>query len=231
MRGVSKTLLALAVVAMFALGLSACGGGDSGDSTATTASESTATTPAQDGGSSGQGQSQGKGDDQGGSQDHSQQGSDDSSGSGDPAAEEGSAPFRTPGGDNSIQNFGEEPDETEFEAAERVATEFLEARAKSNWAGMCATLAAQAVEPLEQLAAKSPQLKGKGCAALLASVLSSTPASSRANTLTDGIASFRVQGDRGFALYHGPDGVDYFLVMFEEDGEWKVGSLAPSEFP
>jgi hypothetical protein len=228
MRGVSKSLLALAVVALLAFGLSACGGGDdSTDSTATTAQESTATTPSQ-GGSDDQGQQQTQGEDQNGGQG---QGSEDPSGSEDSSAEEGNASFRTPGGDNSIQNYGEEPDGSEVEAAEAVLDDFMEARAASDWSGICASLAAAAVAPLEDLAAKASQLKGKGCPAILAALLSRAPASSRANTLTDGIASFRVEGDRGFALYHGPKGVNYFVPMVKEDGEWRVGSLAPSEFP
>lgn len=46
-----------------------------------------------------------------------------------------------------------------------------------------------------------------------------------------GIASLRVEGDRGFALYHGAKDVGYFVPMVKEEGEWKVGALAPSDFP
>ena len=59
----------------------------------------------------------------------------------------------------------------------------------------------------------------------------SVPGLEPGNTLTGGIASFRVEDDRGYALYHGPKGVNYFVPMVNEDGEWKVGALAPSEFP
>jgi hypothetical protein len=225
MRGVSKPLLALAAVVLLAFALGACGSG-SDDSTATTsAQETTATTPsAGSETSSPSDETKGEGE----SQESSGSGGSDDSSSG---SDEASAEFRTPGGDNSIQNYGEEADESELEAADTALSEFLAARAKGDWDGMCAALAKAAVEPIEDLAARAPQFKGSGCAAVLETFLSSSPASSRANTLTDGIASFRVEGDRGFALYHGPKGVDYFVSMVKEDGEWKVGSLATSEFP
>jgi hypothetical protein len=206
MRGVWRFALALAVVALLVSGLAACGGDDAGSSTAVTTGEST--TPAT-------AEKQGPGGD----------GGDDSS------ADRGSAGFRTPGGDNSIQTFGEEADDAEVAAASVVLVGYLEARSEEDWAGQCTYLAKAAVAPLEELVARSPQFKGKGCAAALPALMAGTPASTRANTLTGTIASLRVEGDRGFALYHGADGVDYFVPMAKEDGEWKLGAIAPSEFP
>jgi hypothetical protein len=143
---------------------------------------------------------------------------------------EASAAFRTPGGDNSIQNYGEEADGEELEAATVVLADFMTARANDDWAAACTYLAEAATKPLEELAARSSKLKGEGCPGILAALVEGAPASARDNTLTDGIASLRVEGDRGFALYHGPKGVDYFVPMTKEDGEWKVGTLAPTEF-
>lgn len=143
----------------------------------------------------------------------------------------GSAAFRTPGGDNSIQNFGEEGDAGEVAAATAALEAFMKARAKDQWAQVCSSLAKAAVAPLAQISSGSPQLKGKGCAAILAALTGATPASTRANTLIGPVASLRFEGDRGFALYHGPKGVNYFIPMTKEDGEWKVGALAPTEFP
>jgi hypothetical protein len=147
------------------------------------------------------------------------------------ASGEGSAAFRTPGGDNSVQNFGEEADAAELEAAAATLVAYMRSRAEDDWAKECAYLAKTTVAPLQQLASSSPQLKGKGCGAVLAALSSGTPASVRVNTMAGGLASLRVEGDRGFALYHGTHGVDYFVPMVKEDGEWKVGALAPNEFP
>lgn len=226
MRGVSKPLLALAALFLLALSLAACGGGDSdGTTAAATTDEATATAPQPStDGSDGQSDSGGEGS----SEDPS---TSPDTGSTPAPTGEGSAAFRTPGGDNSIQNFGEEPDAEEIEAANAALAGYLQARSKEDWKGMCAYLAKAALLPLEDLAARAPQLKGKGCAGLLEALLSTSQSLSRTNTLVEGIASFRVEDDRGFALYHGPKDVDYFMQMVKEDGEWRVGSLAPSEFP
>lgn len=147
------------------------------------------------------------------------------------SAGQGSSSFHTPGGDNSVQNFGNEADGAEVAAATTVLAGYLQARARGDWGKDCVLLARTAVTPLKQLAAKSPELKGKGCAGILAALVAYVPKSSRASTMTSGIASLRVQGDRGFALYHGAKGINYFMPMVKEDGQWKVGSLASSEFP
>jgi hypothetical protein len=143
----------------------------------------------------------------------------------------GSAAFRTPGGDNSIQNFGEEADAAEVDAASTALAAYLRARSKDDWSGQCDLLAQAALAPLEELAAGSPQLKAKGCAAILEVLSSGAATATLTSTMPDGVASLRVEDDRGFALYHGAKGVDYFVPMVKEDGEWKVGALAPSEFP
>jgi hypothetical protein len=159
-------------------------------------------------------------------------GGDAGEGSSDSSSEDdGSAGFRTPGGDNSVQNFGEEAEATEREAAEAALAGYLEARAEGDWAGQCDYLAKVTLKPIEQLAARSPEVKGKGCAALLEALSAGLPASARADTMTDGIGSLRVEGERGFVLYHGAEGVDYFVPMLDEDGEWKVAALAPTESP
>jgi hypothetical protein len=207
-----KTLLAVAAAALLAFGLVACGGGDDGStgSTATSSGARGTITTAPESADSGGNEKQ-SGDDSG--------------------SDEGSAAFRSPGGDNSIQNFGDEVDPEEREAAEVALIAYLEARADGEWGESCEYLAEAATTPLEQLAESSPKLKGKSCAAIVAALSSQLPTSSRENPVTDGIVSLRVEGDRGFALFHGPKGVDYFVPMVEEDGEWKVGALAPSEFP
>lgn len=143
----------------------------------------------------------------------------------------GGASFRTPGGDNSIQTFGEEADGAEVDAASTALAGYLSARAEDDWGKGCSYLARATVAPLEELTSRSPQFEGKGCAAALSALLGGTPSSSRVNTMSDGIASLRIEGDRGFALYHGHKGVNYFVPMVKEDGKWKVGALEPTEFP
>jgi hypothetical protein len=194
---------ALALGALLVARLAACGGGDSSESTTTATERAQAST----GGRTAQNRPA-------------------------PApAGEGSASFRTPGGDNSIQNYGEEADASEVEEATAALAGYLRARAKGDWESSCAYLAKDTLAPLEELAARSSQLKGKRCGEILAALEGQVPASARANTLTGRVASLRVQGERAFALYHGAGGVDYFVPMTREDGAWKLGAVAPSEFP
>jgi len=39
----------------------------------------------------------------------------------------------------------------------------------------------------------------------------------------------RINGDRGFVLYHGANGHSHAMLMLQEDGAWKVGSLEPGQ--
>lgn len=225
-----KKLLALALFALLVAGLAACGGsGDSGStqSTATASSPSTSTTPSSDGSGANEkqagGEKGGSGGDSGGSA-----GGNSTSGGG---SDEASAEFRTPGGDNSIQDYGQEADSAELAEAEEAIVAYLDARASSNWEESCEYLAKMAREPIEKLAESSPQLKGKKCGAVIAALSGRLPKAALASPVVEGIAAVRFRGDRGFALFHGPKGTDFFISLVREDGQWKVGSLAASEFP
>ncbi len=225
-----KTLLALMLAALLALAAVGCGDSSSDDSgtttTATTGAGET-TQSSREGDDNGGATEKEHGDDKGGPK----EGGDDSGAGKGSSAGEGSAAFRTKGGDNSIQNFGDEADESEREGAEANVNAYLEARAKGDWKKSCEVLAKGAIKPLEQLAESSPQLKGKGCAAIIGALSAQLPASSRANPLVGGVASLRIEGDQGFALFHGPHGTDFFIPLAKEGNEWKVGALAASEFP
>jgi hypothetical protein len=206
MRWEARFTLVLALAVLLASALAACGGSDdSAQSTAAVAPEETAATTEAEG---------------------SPRGGKEPSRSG-----QGSAGFITPGGDNSIQNFGQEADEAEREEAASALESYMRAFAAGNWAKSCRYLSDSAVRSLRQFAAGTAKLEGKGCAALLPPLVTGAPASDRANTVTDGVASLRVGGERAFALYHGPDGVDYFMPMEKQGGTWKVTTLSPQEFP
>lgn len=216
MRGVSKLLLATALAALLATGVGACGGDDSDDSTAdsgTTATQTTgpSTTP----------------DDRGDKAPGANEPGDDSG----PSGGGGSAGFRTPGGDNSIPDYGNEATGAEFEEASDAVVGFLRARAKDDWGTVCSYMAVAALKPIENIASRASQSEVEGCPELLTTLTADAPASSRPSTIGDGIDSLRAEGMRGFALYHGTDGADYFVPLVKEDGEWKVGTLAPTAFP
>lgn len=242
MGGQGKLALSLLLAAVLAVLVSACGGG--GDSTsaplsgtgATATGESTTTAPTEtkstttDGtdrmpkptGKGGSGTPEktepGEGADKG---------NDRSGGSGGTGASAGerSAEFRTPNGDNSIQSYGEEAGDAEREAASAVVETYMTARAAANWQEACAQIDPTVIKSLEELVAP-----GSGCPATFVAITRKVEPSAWANTMTGPIASLRVEGDHGFALYHGTGGRDYFVQMTRRDG-WLVAGLEPTEFP
>jgi hypothetical protein len=135
--------------------------------------------------------------------------------------------FRVPGGDNSIQEFGEETDAAERAAAMIPIAGLYRALESGDWTAVCSTyLSAANVEQLELLAEKSPQLKGKDCPSVLGGLSQST--GKGPDTPDGGIVSFRVEGDTGFAIYWGIDGKGYAFALKSEGGAWKLTALAPT---
>jgi hypothetical protein len=139
----------------------------------------------------------------------------------------GSGQYRTRGGDNSIQNFGEEADESELEAAAEAVHGFYVARAEEEWSRACSYLAQSMRAQLEQLAEQSPQLSGKECPAILQALTRPLSASARRETTVVDAGSLRREGERGFLIYYGAGRTVYAITLEEEGGAWRVASLAP----
>jgi hypothetical protein len=151
--------------------------------------------------------------------------SDSSSGGGEPSAE-----FAGKGKNGELATVGKEASVDEREAASQVLEESLTAREEGDWAGQCETLYAQVVEQIVKTG--SVLGAGKDCAAALELQAKPTPASARVNTMSGPIAALRViEGERGFAFWHGTGGADYVIPMLKENGEWKVASLKEEEAP
>ncbi len=196
----TKTLLAALATLLLGAGLVSCGGGEGTDAGATEAA-------------SGQTSSEG------GSADFTPKEHQDSGG--------GSDQFRVKGGDNSVQEFGEEADAAEFDEAAATLHNFLDARAASAWAAACKYIASNVIDSLQELATQSQRLKGAACAEILDKL--TNPAAKdllREEAQLADVGSLRVEGDRAFVLYRGPEGEVLAVPMAREDGSWKVGTLA-----
>jgi hypothetical protein len=140
--------------------------------------------------------------------------------------------FARPGGDNNIQEFGDEGSLVEREAASTELRAFMQARAEGDWFTECAHLAPREIAVLHELAKEDPQLKGKDCPAMVAVIASRAPSSTRADSMSGPIDSFRQEGgQRAYALYHGARGIDYSIPMLNHYGEWTVAALEPTPFP
>lgn len=139
----------------------------------------------------------------------------------------GSEQYKVKGGDNSVQEFGEEAGQSEFEAAATALHNFLDARAQGNWAAACEYMAKGTIESFEQLASRSEGLQGASCGEILEKL--TNPAAQpamKAEAAKADVGSLRVEGDRSFLIYTGTEGTILAMPMADEDGEWKVGSLA-----
>lgn len=140
----------------------------------------------------------------------------------------GSEQFRVKGGDNSIQEFGEESDEAELEQAATTVHDFYLARAEERWSEACSHLASELIEQLEQLAQGSDKLRDKGCPAVLEAFTNPLPLRERRETTLVDAASLRQEGDQAFFIYRGEGDGAFAILMMREDDSWKVGALAGS---
>lgn len=223
---------ALVVVPVIAL-LAGCGSSDS-SSNETTATRTSATSAG--GGSGGQDQNgpqdSGKGGAQnqgGGSGGGRRQQQGGGSGSKDVATPlkvpgGGSAQFVVKGGDNSIQEYGDEGSESELRQAAEITHNFLVARVEGKWDTACSYLAKRNAEQLEQLVAQGG---GKeGCGAAMQGFTQPAPPSVEREITTVDAGSFRHEGTQGFLIYYGAGHTVYSMPMVEEGGAWKVAALA-----
>jgi hypothetical protein len=141
----------------------------------------------------------------------------------------GSGQFMVKGGDNSVQEYGEEKDEAELREAAEATHGFFVARAEGRWADACSHLSRSLLQQLEQLAAKSER---NGCASFLSSFTTKLPPAVWREITTVDAGSLRQEGEQAFLIYYGaPDKTVYSMPMKFEDGEWKVGALSGSALP
>jgi hypothetical protein len=241
--------LAALIAAVLAAGLlAACGSSDSSSSGSTSAENppsgstttDTAATKAQDGrqvGSSEERQKQNgngnPGQSQGDNHPQTQQGSDDSSGKSAKEVETplkvsggGSAQFRSKGGDNSIQEFGDESDESELQEAAEVVHGFYVSRAAEEWDKACSYLAQSNIEQLEKLANQSSKSQGADCPTVLKAFTRPLPPSVEREITTVDAGSLRREGEQGFLIYYGAGHVKYAMPLRDEGGSWKVAALS-----
>jgi hypothetical protein len=139
----------------------------------------------------------------------------------------GSEQFRSKGGDNSVQEYGEEKGESELQEAAEAVHGFFVARATGEWAKACGYLSKAMAEQLEQLATSSTSLKDKGCAAFLEAFTSrDLSASVWRETTTVDAGSLRQEGEQAFLIYYGADKAIYAMPLKVEGGQFKVGALS-----
>lgn len=204
---------------LLALAFASCGGGDE-DSTSTKA----ANTGSQGGGATADGNVVDKGDKE--KADESGPGDDDAALVQHDDSGGGSAQYRVKGGDNSVQDFGSEASEEEFDEAAAAVHGFFDARARRDWEVACGYLASDVAESFEQLTKGSKGPGGTDCATVLETLSGGVPQSALKEAAVADVGSLRVEGERAFVLYRGSGGTVFAIPMKNENGSWKVASLA-----
>lgn len=141
------------------------------------------------------------------------------------------------GGDNSVQEYGVEADESARREASIVLATYLSARAEGNWIGACSLLAKKPMEQLERLqaAAAKQGTELNGCAATMALLREGEARSLQQAQITE-VLSFRgegeISGDPSYLIFKGPPGQTLFsMPMYLQGGSWKVGLARAAELP
>lgn len=224
-------MLAATAALLLVLGLASCGSGDSSDSTISEAGAQGQSEGSPGGNASKQGGDDGK------SGSGNSGGEGQSGGSGGNAGEfvpkhhndsgGGSRQFKVEGGDNSVQEFGEEADTSELAAAAAALHNFLDARAEGNWAAACDYMSKATVESFEKLAAQAKEPGDTSCGAILEKLINpAAEQSMKAEAEKADVGSLRTEDERAFLIYTGAEGAVLAMPMADEGGDWKVASLA-----
>ncbi len=117
-----------------------------------------------------------------------------------------------------LAGFGEESTEAERHQASQTLEENQISRASGDFSRQCETLAASVVEELEGSG-------GGSCAEVLRLEAKGKPRALLEDSFIGPVQAFRIEGDVGYALYHGTREKGYAMQMEREDGEWKVVSV------
>jgi hypothetical protein len=142
----------------------------------------------------------------------------------------------TPKGDNSIQTFGQEGEESGRSQATADLKAYLGARAQGDWAAACEATSEQFRQELakliERAKAKPGAEKPEGCARTLEALSGNvSPETLRQAAQVGEVLSFRIRED-GYAylIFEDPQGEAKFIAMANDGGTWKVNAPEPQAF-
>ena len=223
------TALALLGIAAIAQG---CGGGDSETTDTSAAAEPTTALESGQGAgkgseaNAGNGSKQAEGPGEGGNGG----GSSSDSGPGGPGLSEKAKPdtkgFKVaPGGDNSIQTYGEEAESSEEEEITTAMASFLRAMAARDYPAICEGLSEANRGQLEQLAKLKKEI-GTDCPSILKSLLVG-PTDEAKKAAEGTVYQVRVEGDNAFVMFTPLGGTASYFVMKHDPDGWKSTTLSP----
>jgi hypothetical protein len=140
------------------------------------------------------------------------------------------APFLAPGADNSIPTYGSQGSGSQQGEAQAALAAYLKAREAGRWGRACALMGTSVRGQVRVLAEASGR-RAPQCSAALVLLAKYNPPRERKNILIGSLAAFRVKGNRGFALFHGPHRQQFMMPMVREGGAWKVSQSIPVAYP
>jgi hypothetical protein len=133
---------------------------------------------------------------------------------------------RFEGGEKSIEGFGSEASGAARAALLGAFHGYFGALAARDFPRACGYLAAAVKRSMERFARGRAKLKG--CPQILPKLLSpDAPALSREQDEGE-VKKVRVEGERGFVIYHAPGARLYQLTMSREGGDWKADFVSGS---
>jgi hypothetical protein len=127
-----------------------------------------------------------------------------------------------------IAVFGTAGTQTQIRAAQGPLVAYLAAYEAGNWAIACDHLVADVRAEIEAVAAQLPQMQGSGCAAALPVFLRQFLPKGKQEYETKRLSGLRYKREAGYAIFIGADGIEYWMPMRVEGGEWKVIAVTPT---
>lgn len=144
-----------------------------------------------------------------------------------PRAEgEPSAAFAGKGPNGELATAGTESTVAEREEASKVVAKSFKAAENGDWKGQCETFSHELTETIEE----GSKLFGKVTCVLGIERLASQGGNLK-SPMAGSLAALRVNGNRAFAFFYGPNKRHFVVPLAREDGEWKLAALGPEETP
>ncbi|MEX2447898.1 MAG: hypothetical protein WD404_04040 [Solirubrobacterales bacterium] len=120
----------------------------------------------------------------------------------------------------SIRDFGAEAEGEEATNITFGLVQYLDAKARGDWATACARIYSVLRENLEDTE------KGRSCAETFGTLMQRVPKANRVEQARIDVSSVRRgSGNRAFVIYKTPDTLSVDMPMYVEDGVWKVAAL------
>lgn len=137
------------------------------------------------------------------------------------------------GGDNSIQTFGVEGETDQRDQALETLKTYLDAALDERWTQACEQTSREFKDQLAQMASAMgrEKLGPEDCPTALPRLIRYAPrAEMRAAAAIDELLSFRVEGGYAYAIFAGVDDKVSFIAMADDEGLWKVNTVAVAPF-